>query len=149
MTYLLQGLPPDLTNREISQLQSSLPGSLDRSQCAIEPVHHQRQPSILHRSIAALIVAISFIVRFALPYIKYLLALAHNYEREHHMTERGLALTINIIDSCGKKSLGSMRTVMENPLVMAATAYCIEGVCGGLNQGLGEGMKVIEAQNDP
>ena len=88
-------------------------------------------------------------LRIALPYIKHFLAAAHNYERTHHVTEKALTLSMNSADSLGKRSLEIAGTAMDNKFVMGAVQYCVEGICGGLAEGLGEGMRAIEAQKDP
>ena len=37
---------------------------------------------------------------------------------------------------------------MTNEVVLRAVTYWVDGIRGGLNEGLGEGFKVIEAQNE-
>lgn len=40
-------------------------------------------------------------------------------------------------------------TAMTNEVVLGAVTYWVDGIRGGLNEGLGKGLKVIEAQNEP
>ena len=147
MTYLLQGLPPDLTEQEVTRLQSALPEPLQEPHQSEKSLPEPQTPSVLHRSVSNIIIALCLIIRLALPYIKYLLALAYSYERTHHVTENALTMSMNAIDSLSRKSMDVTGAAMRNELVMGAVTYCVEGVCGGLNEGLGEGMKAIDARN--
>ncbi len=145
ITYLLQGLPPDLSEQEIFYLQSALPKSLNRSHCSEAASCQRRAPSMLHRAIASFVVSFCLLIRLTLPYIKYLLALAYSYERKHHLTENPLAASQSAADSLGRKSKNVAETAMDNKMVVDTMTYCVEGICGGLNEGLGEGVKAIEA----
>lgn len=149
MAYLIQGLPSDLTDQEILHLKKALPESLKRSAPpkTIQPT--ERNPSLLHRSLASTIIAICLLLRLALPYIKLLVALAYNYDRAHHVKERLLAFSINTADIFGRRSMALASTAMTNEVVLGAVTYWVDGIRGGLNEGLGEGLKVIEAQNEP
>lgn len=148
MAYLLQGLPQDLTDQEILHLQTALPQSLERSQHSNDMPSKSRKPSILHRGIATAVLFLCLILRITLPYIKYFLAVAYNYERSHHVRENALALSMNLVDQFGKIGLGVVGTAANNKLMVEAITYCVEGVCGGLNEGLGEGTRIIGAWNE-
>lgn len=63
------------------------------------------------------------------------------------MARKLLSGSVTTLNSFGKRSMEIAGIAMENELVIRAVAYCVEGVCGGLNEGLMEGMKVIEAQD--
>lgn len=60
-----------------------------------------------------------------------------------------LAMSMDTVDTFGKKSMAIAGTAMDNKVIMETVIYCVEGICGGLNEGLGEGMKAIEARNGP
>ncbi|KAL6715115.1 hypothetical protein ACLMJK_007377 [Lecanora helva] len=148
ITYLLHGLPPDLNQQEVSHLQSALPESLHETTPHNAPPHEPQPPSVLHRSISAVILSICLLLRLIFPYIKYLLALAYSYERTHRVTENALAAGITTVDSIGRKSVDVTGAALNNELIMGAVTYCVEGICGGLNEGLGKGMKAIEAGSE-
>lgn len=148
ITYLLRGLPPDLNEKEISNLQSALPEAFHCPQHRQTTTREPPKPSVLHRSISKIIVLICVLIRLALPYISYLLALAYSYERTHRVTENALDASVTAIDSLSRKSMDVTGAAMENRLITGAVTYCIEGICGGLNDGLGEGMKAFRAQNE-
>lgn len=149
MTYLLQGLPSDLTEQEVVHLQSALPKSLDRSPHSDKSPHKSPNPSILHRSVATSVMFFCLLLRLTLPYIKYFLAMTYSYERSHHVTEDALALSISLVNHFGKLGMEVMKTAMNNKPVVEVVTYCVDGICGGLNEGLCEGIKAIDARNEP
>ena len=149
MAYLIQGLPSDLTDQELLHLKNALPESLKKSTPPDTAQPAKRNPSLLHRSLASTIIAICLLLRLALPYIKLLIAVAYKYDRAHQVRERLFAFSINTADSFGKRGMALASTAMTNELVLGAVTYWVDGIRGGLNEGLGEGLKVIEAQNEP
>ena len=149
MAYLIQGLPSDLTDQEILHLKNALPESLKKSTPPKRAQPTKRNPSLLHRSLASTIIVICLLLRLALPYIKLLIAVAYNYDRAHHVRERLFAFSINTADLFGKRSMALASTAMTNEVVLGAVTYWVDGIRGGLNEGLGKGLKVIEAQNEP
>ncbi|KAL2042342.1 hypothetical protein N7G274_004831 [Stereocaulon virgatum] len=148
LSHLLRGLPSDLTDQEVMHLRQALPPSLENPNQAKAIEAHKQTSSILHRGVSTSIILVCLFLRLALPYLRYFLAIAHDYERRHHVTERALALSMDMADSLGKRSMEIAATAMENKLVIGSVQYCIEGICGGLAEGLGEGMKAIESRKD-
>ena len=74
--------------------------------------------------------------------------MAHDYERTHHVAEKALALGVGAADTAGRRSLDILGTAAENKIMVGAVQYCVEGICGGLTEGLGVGMKAIEERRD-
>ena len=149
MAYLIQGLPSDLTDQERLRLKNLLPEPLKDSTPPITSRPVKRNPSLLHRSLASAIIAICLLLRLALPYIKLLITMAYSYDRAHHVRERVFAFSVNATDSFAKGSMAMASTAMTNEVVLGAVTYWADGIRGGLNEGFGEGLKVIEAQNEP
>lgn len=149
MAYLIQGLPSDLTDQETLHLKKSIPESLKDSTPPSISQPKKRNPSLLHRSLASTIIAICVLLRLALPYIKLFIAAAYSYDRAHHVRERVLAFSVTAVDSFRKRSMALASTAITNEVVLGAVTYWVDGIRGGLNEGLGEGLKVIEAQDEP
>ena len=74
--------------------------------------------------------------------------MAYDYERTNYVAEKALALGIGAADTAGRRSLEILGTAVENKLMVEAVQYCVEGICGGLTEGLGVGMKAIEEGRD-
>lgn len=149
MAYLIQGLPSDLSDQETLHLKNALPDSLKDSTSPETTQTRHRNPSLLHRSLASTIIAICLLLRLALPYIKLFIAAASSYDRTHHVRERVFAFSVTAADLFGRRSMALASTAMTNEVVWGAVKYWVDGIRGGVNEGLGEGLKVIEAQNEP
>ncbi|KAJ5204893.1 uncharacterized protein N7498_005772 [Penicillium cinerascens] len=156
--YLLDALPTDLTAEETNMIQLRLPQPVKTSILAepeprlarLEgPVGSRPDPparSYLHRLLASIIVQVFLIVRFILPYVKLFLRQVYEYERSHHLTERIFTTTLDAADGLGKSGLniGSAVCKLNEGRVGAAVgnlaAWWVEGIAGGVYEGVGEGM---------
>lgn len=149
VAYLIQGLPSDLTDQEKFQLKKTLPASL-REMTPPETARPKKDsPSFLHRSLASTIIAICLLVRLALPHIKLLITAAYNYDRAHHVRARVFSFGASAADTLGKRSMALAGTAMTNEFITRAVTYWVDGIRGGLDEGLGEGLRVIETQDEP
>ena len=149
VAYLIQGLPSDLTDQERLQLKNALPVSLEDQNPPETAQPRKRNPSLLHRSLASTIIGICLLLRLALPYIKLFITTAYSYDRAHHVREKVISFSLAAADTLGKRSIALASTAMTNKLILGAVTYWVDGICGGLDEGLGEGMKVIERQDEP
>ena len=100
--------------------------------------------SILHRGLAAAVVAACVIFRLFLPYIRFCISTAYRVERQYHVSEKVFATTMSATDSLGRKAIEVASTALGSEVVVGGLGYCIDGVCGGLTEGLGEGFKAFE-----
>ncbi|KAI9674226.1 MAG: hypothetical protein M1817_002044 [Caeruleum heppii] len=170
VSYLLRGLPPDLSTEEQLSLRSSLPSGV------VEPLRLQvseqqliasrggdvatadgsassgSAPSFLHRVLASTIVQLFLFLQFIIPYIKVLLRMAYNYERQHHVSERVLATSMDTVDSLGRRGLGLGDAILRindgkvGQLVSSLGTWCVDGLVGGIQDGVGEGMMMMSAR---
>lgn len=158
LMYLLDALPADLNAEESNMLEHRLPESMKASIAASPSSHlarlenptQSRQPpttrSYLHRLLASSIVQIFLLVRFVLPYFKVFLRQVYEYERSHRITERIVTTTLDAADGLGKSgvNIGSAVCKFNDGRVGAAVgnlaAWWIEGIAGGVYEGVGEGM---------
>ncbi|KAH9221435.1 hypothetical protein DL95DRAFT_356171 [Leptodontidium sp. 2 PMI_412] len=158
LTYLIRALPTDLTTEEQLSIRSSLPQGI------VEPLHLQvngytqpssatsdNQPSLLHRTLASTIVRLFIFLQFILPYIKYLLSAAYQYDREHKISEKVLSQGIETVDTLGKTGLSwtgaiyGMGDGKVGQVITETAAWFVEGVTGGIHEGVGEGMVILGA----
>ena len=161
--YLLQGLPVDLTKQEEASLWYSLPPSLatmpfadnqpvDRmghDQDCPDPSAMVSDPSVLHRAVACLTLYVLLLVYSILPYIQLLLQHAYQYDRKHKISHRLFAKGASTVDLLGKQTLLLAVTVcaMNGGKVGEAMkdvgTWWVQGVSGGVYDGVGEGMHVL------
>lgn len=161
LTYLLRALPSDLTPEEQLSVRSALPvGVVEPLRLEVNARYKSsnvsgdsdNQPSLLHRTLASAIVQMFIIFQFILPYLKYLLSAAYQYEREHKISEKVLSQSIETVDILGKKSLSitgaiyGMGDGKVGQLITDAATWFVEGVTGGIHEGVGEGMVIMGAR---
>ena len=96
-----------------------------------------------------MIVALCLLLRLALPYIKLFAAGVYSYDRTHHVSQRVIAFGVTAADRLGKGSMALASTAMTNGFILGAVSYWVDGIRGGLDEGLGEGLKVIDSDNEP
>ncbi|KAF9700263.1 hypothetical protein EKO04_001366 [Ascochyta lentis] len=160
MTYLLRGLPSDLTAEELLSLQAATPQSLINSQADPDShalVHRSSQSqvqrdvpaqesSMLHRITATLVLQAFILMQFLVPYVKILLSHAYQFEREHHITKRLVNGSISTVDEVGRRSLRLSQTICQmndgkvGQAINEMTIWWVRGVTGGLQQGFEEGV---------
>ncbi|KAF2628734.1 hypothetical protein BU25DRAFT_338746 [Macroventuria anomochaeta] len=160
MTYLLRGLPSDLTPEELLSLQTATPQSLVNSQAdlgshALVPRSAQNQvqrempspnPSILHRITATLVLQTFVLIQFLLPYIRIFISHAYQFEREHQITRRVVNGSITTVDDIGRRSLRLSQTICQmndgkvGQAINEMTIWWVRGVTGGMQQGFEEGL---------
>lgn len=161
ITYLLQALPSDLTKEERLSVRSALPAGV------VEPLRlhvnsaydtsasKPSQPSLLHRTLASSIVQLFILFQFVLPYIRYLLSAAYQYEREHKISEKVLSQSIETVDMVGKRGVDMAGAVFGmgdgkvGQLITETTSWFVEGVTGGIHEGVGEGLAILGAKRTP
>lgn len=156
LTYLLRALPPNLSPEEQISVRSSLPPAVVQplqlnynGESSTSYGHTGNQPSLLHRTLASTIVQLFVFFRLIFPYIKYFFQAAYKYDREHKITERVLCRSIETADAIGKQGVTLTGTIYGmgdgkvGELITGAAAWVVEGVTGGIHEGLGQGMAVI------
>jgi hypothetical protein len=110
------------------------------------------QPSLLHRMLASTIVQMFILFQFVLPYLKYLLSAAYQYEREHKISEKVLTQSIETVDTIGKRSLSitgaiyGMGDGKVGQIITDVATWFVEGITGGIHEGVGEGMVIMGAR---
>ncbi|KAL4809229.1 hypothetical protein BDV18DRAFT_156986 [Aspergillus unguis] len=162
LAYLLSALPEDLTSEEASTLRGSLPESLKQSlapslESGISASHQitdsestaPGQRSYLHRLLAATIIYFCILLQFLMPYIKDVLYHLYRYDRAHRVTERVTGLTLYVAEKVGRGGVNLGNVVLSmydgrpGSAVSGAAGWWLEGVAGGIYEGLGEGMAIL------
>ncbi|CZR67046.1 uncharacterized protein PAC_16945 [Phialocephala subalpina] len=156
LTYLLRALPTDLSVEEQLSIRGALPDGV------VKPLHlaaytsrnspdGSQEPSLLHRTLASTIIQLFILVQFILPYLKYLLSAAYAYDREHKISEKVVAQGIETVDALGKTGLNlsgaiyGMGDGKVGQVITETAAWIVEGVTGGIHEGVGEGMVILGA----
>ncbi|KXL44938.1 hypothetical protein M433DRAFT_67804 [Acidomyces richmondensis BFW] len=162
LEYLLRGLPADLTIEEQLSLRAALPPLLHPGvedeqtvvvatgeQSVIDPERASALPSTLQCLVSWITFRIFLMVSFFLSYTQLLLQTAYRYDREWKISDRLLAQGLIAADHVGKQtmSLASNVCAMNDGKVGEAVKdvgkWWIQGVSGGLYEGIGEGMEAV------
>ncbi|KAJ4295490.1 hypothetical protein N0V90_007503 [Kalmusia sp. IMI 367209] len=159
MTYLLRGLPTELSPEETLSLQAALPPSLVIN----APCNHAldaftsdasshgppSNPSILHRITATIVFETFVLLQFLLPYIKLFLGHAYRFERKHNLAQRLVNNGLMTADAMRRTGLQLTHTIcqMNDGKVGQAlndlTLWWIRGLTGGLQQGIQDGVSMM------
>lgn len=155
----MRALPADLTAEEVISLQASLPLEVipvPKTPAATDQPRQISQsdhpPSFLHKTLASSIIQLFILFQFVLPYLKYMLATAYQYERNHKLSEKFLTRSITTVDSLGKHSLALTAAVYgigEGRVGQTLTdivTWAVEGVTGGIHDGIGEGLAIVSGR---
>ncbi|KAF1833711.1 hypothetical protein BDW02DRAFT_598869 [Decorospora gaudefroyi] len=162
MTYLLRGLPAQLTQEEMLSLQAALPQGLETkndldtngllliSQRDQSPQRTAPQDvTLLHRITATIVLQSFIIVQLLLPYIKLFLSHTYQFERKHQITKRLVNTGVTTVDELGRRSLRLSQTVcqmndgMVGQAINEMTIWWVRGVTGGVQEGLADGLKAL------
>ena len=159
LTYLLRALPSDMSTEEQLSIRSALPpGVVEPLRLVINPGYSANivppasdQPSLLHRTLASTIVQLFILFQFMLPYLKYLLSVGYQYDREHKISQKLFNQGIETVDSLGKTGMSFTTAVYGmgdgkvGQMITQTAAWFVEGITGGIHEGVGEGMVIIGA----
>ncbi|KAF2247918.1 hypothetical protein BU26DRAFT_428910 [Trematosphaeria pertusa] len=162
MTYLLRGLPADLTPEETLSLQAAIPQGLVNIQN--EPDAHAVVPftqdnpmacgapsdaSILHRVTAVVVFQTFITIQFLLPYLRLFAGHAYQFERQHKVTQRVVSNGIMTADALRRRSLQLSHTICQmndgkvGQAINDLTLWWVRGLTGGLQQGIADGVTVF------
>ncbi|MCJ1390265.1 hypothetical protein MMC18_003123 [Xylographa bjoerkii] len=155
LAYLLRGLPSDMSEAEAASLRPGIAPILERdpigcsSKGSSSGNSPATSPSLLHRLLASSIVQLFILLSFVLPYVKFYLRSAYRYERTNHISERVFATSMDIMDQVGRQGFGLVGSILNSGngrvggILAGIFAWWIEGISGGLHEGIGKGLAVM------
>jgi hypothetical protein len=161
VSYLLRGLPRNLSVEETLRLQAAMPSELMppqqsanrgvvRSQSDDDRVmQQQEEPTILHRVVAMVVLQVFLLLSFLWPYVQTGCRGAYQYEREHHISEKVLNQSWTTANALSKNTMTVAKTVCSWNDGQVGTAledvvfWWVHSVTGGLRDGVKDGMEVF------
>lgn len=167
VTYMLRGLPTDLSADERLGIWSSIPPDVQQiapitnsavmaaaSNSQIEASGVNAKPSVLQQAVASFIVQLFVITQFLLPYIKWCFAILYKYERQHRISERVIASSMQTCEGMMKTGLqvtdaiSKMNDGKVGQTINEMTVWWVSGVSAGIHQGVGDGLTLLGAKNE-
>lgn len=160
VSYLLRGLPRNLSTEEAVRLRAAIPSEMMPPQQPVDRVVVQRSydhrstqqeedPTILHRVIAMAVLQVFLLLSFIWPYVQTGCRGAYQYEREHHISEKILNQSWTTANALSKSTMTVAKTVCSwnDGQVGAALEdvvfWWVHSVTGGLRDGVKDGMEVF------
>lgn len=160
ITYMLRGLPLDMTVDEKMSIWSSIPPDVQQVSPIADAARMVRssenqaaptgdQVSILQQVVASLIVQIFLIAQLLIPYVKYYCDVLYKYERRHHLSERLLASSVQVGEGMMKTSLRVTDAIYQlgdgkvGRSLNELSVWWISGVTAGIQQGIMDGLAIV------
>ena len=156
LTYLLRALPSDLSELELQEIYNVLPEHLrDDADGQIRRAYFSgsgsrtKPKNILSRSISFAMLQGAVFVSLVLPFFVTLLDRFFKYERQHQITERVLADSVQRVESLGERGLDLKDAVIRfgqgrfGGAVLRGGAWVAEGVLQGVSEGAGKSIVVV------
>lgn len=144
LVYLLRGLPSDLTDQEALALRQAQDQAYELRPPVAADSKAQRISSLLHRMTTSAILFICLLLKLLLPYLRYFFTMAFRYERTYHLSNKAIFACVNAVEFLGKRGVHIASLALGNDFFVASVAYCVDGICGGLTEALGNSMEVLE-----
>ncbi|KAF2138024.1 uncharacterized protein K452DRAFT_234950 [Aplosporella prunicola CBS 121167] len=163
LTYLLKGLPSDLSNEERLSVKTALPPIMSKAvqvgatsgqliQCTAsdgDAPAPAPEPSWVHRIFATGIIQMFLLFNILLPYFKLFIGQAYQYERQHRISERLVSSSISTVDGLGRRGIRFTNTICQmndgkvGQAINDVTLWWLKGVTGGIHEGVSEGLNIL------
>lgn len=137
-------MQPDAPLGQIIFREENGPRGLQRSRHVEE-----QEPTVLHRMVSMAVIQFFVVLSVLWPYIQVFVRNAYELERQYHVSERFATQTWNTANAIGKQTVSTVNLVCTwndgqvGETLESVFAWWIQGVAGGLCEGLGEGMEVL------
>lgn len=165
-TYILRGVPNNLTDQELLSLQAATPSKLihpptpanqlpsregglrDADADPITP-DHDEPTTLLHRAVSAAVFQLFILFSLLWPYVQVLARTAYDFERQHRISERFATTTWSTANAIGKTTMSTVNGVCTwndgqvGETLESMVTWWVQGVAGGLCEGVGEGIEVL------
>lgn len=161
VSYLLRGLPHNLSPEETIRLQAAIPTEMVPPQQPVDRVvtrdqapdhqvaQQEEDPTLLHRVVAMVVLQVFLLMSFLWPYVQMTCRGAYQYEREHHISEKLLNQSWTTANVLSKNTMAIVKTVCSWNDGQVGVAledmifWWVHGVTGGLRDGVKDGMEVL------
>jgi len=159
VSYLLRGLPENLTAEERLGLQAAVPKELviyretnsdvySQDQVAAKSTSHKGS-GFLYRLVAMMTLQLFVFLSIVLPYVQLFAKSAYQFERQNHISERLFKQSISTADILGRLAIyaahgirkfnnGRVGDALDN-----AITWWVQGLSSGVYDGVGEGMEIL------
>lgn len=152
VSYLLKALPQDLDESELAVIRRSLPKPIDEANGQARLANGPENPNLLHRSIQRVVVKIFILLHLVMPYIIFFFQQAAQLERKYKVSKQVVGQAMDLANAFGRGSVtlsGAIYNMGDGKVghaLAGACSWALEGVAGGLSDGVGEGIAAVNAK---
>lgn len=161
VTYLLKGLPQDLDAGEVERIQAALPQGISslpeleivRREAGSTRIAQSQPRSLLHRGVQVTVVNLIIILGFLMPYMICFVRYLARTERKYKVSENLVGYGMDFVNEVGKQgihiteAIGQMNDGKVRQGFLEVVTWTVDGVTGGISDGLGEGLSIIGSRN--
>ncbi|KAH8912533.1 hypothetical protein BR93DRAFT_82399 [Coniochaeta sp. PMI_546] len=154
VSYLLRGLPQDLDETEVSILRRALPPSVAGTQTDARgqlvypghPRHAYGKPSVLHKSLRAVVARAIMWCCILWPYVLFLLKSAAAFEKKHKVSEQVVAQGMALATSFGKWAVSISEAICSRGdgkvgrALADTVAWAVHDMVAGVSEGVQDGL---------
>ncbi|KAI1342338.1 hypothetical protein F5Y15DRAFT_372384 [Xylariaceae sp. FL0016] len=159
VAYMLQALPDDLNDREQEVIRQALPETCAPKTYVIAPAQQAidwsgddsaRKVSLLQRSVAMLVASIFHAIYMLWLLTAKAVCLGAQYERQYHITQQVMGQGLFVATVVGKHSAiisSKIISLSDGRIGRAMADFAskwIESVTAGIQDGVGQGLLIIE-----
>jgi len=165
LLYILEALPADLSEDEISAIRVKMPNTIQASNLharssdshtlyigdgrAVTHTDQPSRPSLIHRTLASSIIQFCLILQSLLPHIKLVVRNLLQSERMHQIAGSVVTTSMNAANSLCKSSSSFGSTAMRlgdgriGRALLSLAMWWLAAVVGGIHEGVGEGLLIL------
>ncbi|KAI5868568.1 hypothetical protein GGS23DRAFT_609265 [Durotheca rogersii] len=157
VAYMLKALPGDMDDHEVSIIQRALPKSCapdtpqsQQDGAATIPVRADRAKTLLRFAVQGFVAGFVVLFYTLMSLLAAVVRAGAHYERQYNIAEHLVSLGVVLTTAVGKQSgalsgkIGAMSEGKVGRVVTDIAAWTVEGVAGGIEDGIGQGLHLIK-----
>jgi hypothetical protein len=162
ISYILRGLPSDLTPEETLVLRAATPASLTpepQSETAVQqPTHQPKQstepPTLLHRTISTATFYTLLLLTLMIPYVQALFTALYALDARHNFSARFLTQTTFLLRLLAAQAVAVLAMAWganDGALRHACRdfgVWVLRDVCGGMDDGVGRAVVGLRLEKE-
>ncbi|KAI1769518.1 hypothetical protein GGR53DRAFT_3099 [Hypoxylon sp. FL1150] len=159
VAYMLKGLPDDMDNYETSVIRRALPKSCApvgrNGQIEAAPgrpgwVPSDRAKTFLRSTVQGSVAVIVLLLYFLLSLLAAIVRAGADFERQYNVSQHIVSSGLMFATAVGKRSgalgerIGALSDGKFGKAVSDLALWTLEGITGGVHDGIGQGLLMIE-----
>ncbi|KAI2469385.1 hypothetical protein F4781DRAFT_394608 [Annulohypoxylon bovei var. microspora] len=156
VAYMLKALPDDIDDYELSVIRRALPNSFQQFQTdrQIEAgpkwLPSNRAKTFLHSTVQGFVSGFVLFAYLLLSFLSAVIRTGAHYERQYNISQHIVSSSFVLATAVGKQSgalsekIGAISDGRFGKVLSDLIAWTVESVAGGVQDGIGQGLLLIE-----